>query len=283
MGKRSGKEHSLRLVLAAVIAVAMAMIAMVWAYGSNKDDPGNMGAFLALNLGGLVFVGAAYTFVSEFFLKEHFARQLRMSIDERLKQAELNETILGLGLTAVDEGFELARLWRRMETASEVVVVAMRDSSLFRMYYDQIYQRIVNANARFTIILLDPDGEMIPSVVRKFSDSDEEKLRASIRDTIHTFLKRHIYDRLPDHRKSNLILRLYHDIPVYSAYLFDDEELWYIPYHFRHDYRPIPVFVFKDAEQLRRAEVYKDIAALSSEPALSTLHDFSKGETDGQA
>ncbi len=280
--KRSLDEHSWKLLLAIVIALALAIISMVWAYGSNKAHPGNMPASLALSLGSLVFVGAAYTLASEFFLKRDFVKQLRISIDERLEQTRLNETISGLGLSSVHETFELAQLWRRIEGANAVLIVAMRDSSLFRMYYDQIRQRIANANAKFTVILLNPDGRVIPSVVRKFSDYDEVKLRDSLRDSINTFLKSYIYDKLPGEKKANLVLRLYDDLPVYSAYLFDDEELWYIPYHFRHDYKLIPVFVLKGKEQVRQTEIYKDLSALSSEPALSTVCDLSKGVKLGQ-
>lgn len=274
--KRSLDEHSWKLLLAIVIALALAIISMVWAYGSNKAHPGNMPASLALSLGSLVFVGAAYTLASEFFLKRDFVRQLRISIDERVEQTRLNETISRLGLSSVHETFELAQLWRRMEGANTVLIAAMRDSSLFRMYYDQIRQHIVNNNAKFTVILLDPDGQVIPSVVRKFSDYDEVKLANSIRGTIDTFLKGYIYDKLPDDKKANLVLRLYDDLPVYSAYLFDEEELWYIPYHFRHDYRSIPVFVLTDKERVRQTQIYKDLSALRSD-------DLSKEVKLGQA
>lgn len=263
--RRNEDHHSMKLLLMVTVVLALAIILIIWGCFSNKDQPGNIGALLALNFGGIVCIGAAYALVSEFFLKKDFTRQLRASIDQRLEQTSLNESIIKLGLNSVRENFELSQLWQRIEKANSILIVAMRDSSLFRMYYDKILHRIVNENAKFTVILLDPDGEVITSVVRKFSDIGEDELRTSIRNTKDTFIKGYIYDKLPEDKKANLVLRLYNDVPVYSAYLFDEEELWYIPYHFRHDYRPIPVFILKGNEQLKGSQLYEDLNELKSD------------------
>lgn len=263
--RRNEDHHSMKLLIVATVVLALGIILIIWGCFSNKSQPGNIGALLALNFGGIVCIGAAYTLISEFFLKRDFTRQLRASIDQRLEQTSLNESIIKLGLNSIRENFELSQLWQRIEKANSVLIVAMRDSSLFRMYYDKILHRIVKENAKFTIILLDPDGEVITSVVRKFSDIGEDELRTSIRNTKDTFIKSCIYDKLPEDKKGNLVLRLYDDVPVYSAYLFDEEELWYIPYHFRHDYRPIPVFILKDNEQLKGSQLYEDLNELKSD------------------
>lgn len=263
--RRNEDHHSMKLLIVATVVLALAIILIIWGCFSNKSQPGNIGALLALNFGGIVCIGAAYTLISEFFLKRDFTRQLRASIDQRLEQTSLNESIIKLGLNSIRENFELSQLWQRIEKANSILIVAMRDSSLFRMYYDKILHRIVNENAKFTIILLDPDGEVITSVVRKFSDIEEDELRTSIRNTKDTFIKGCIYDKLPEEKKGNLVLRLYDDVPVYSAYVFDEEELWYVPYHFRHDYRPIPVFILKDNEQLKGSQLYEDLNELKSD------------------
>ncbi|MFZ0739709.1 MAG: hypothetical protein WAM96_21620 [Candidatus Acidiferrales bacterium] len=45
--------------------------------------------------------------------------------------------------------------------------------------------------------------------------------------------------------------------PLYSAYVFDGTELWYVPYHQRKNWQPIPVFIFRG--QIRGLEIFKDI------------------------
>lgn len=263
------------LLLLVTIVFAIGIILIIWGSFSNKDAPGNIGALLALNFGGIAFIGAAYTLVSELFLKRGFARQIRASINQRLEQTGLNDSIVKLGLNCVKENFELSHLWQRIEKANSVLIVAMRNSSFFRMYYDKILDRIMKEDARFTVILLDPDGKVIPSVVKKFSDIDEDQLRTSIRNTIDVFIKGHIFDKLPREKENNLIVRLFDEIPVYSAYLFDEEELWYIPFHFRHDYRPIPVFILKDSERFKKSHLYEDLEELKSD-ALSKEVPFEK-------
>lgn len=259
--------HSYKLLLVASIVLAIAVILIILGCYSQKNNPGNIRALLELNFGGIVFIGAAYSLVSEFFLKKDFAKQLRASIDQRLEKTSLNESIIKLGINCIRKDFALSELWQRIENANSVLIVAMRDSSLFRGYYDKILQKIKDGNTKFTIILLNPEGQIIPSIVKKFSGMKEDELRESIRNTINTFIKSCICDKLPEDKKQNLTLRLYDEVPVYSAYLFDNEELWYIPYHFRHDYRSIPVFILKDNEQgaIKESELYKDLYMLNSD------------------
>lgn len=272
---KNSNHHSMVLLLVATIVFAVGIVLIIWGSFSNKAEPGNVGALLALNFGGITFIGAAYTLISELLLKRDFARQLRASIDQRLEQTSLNDSIIKLGLNSVRENFELSHLWQRIEKANSVLSVTMRNSSFFRAYYDKILDRIIKEDAKFTFIMLDSNGKVISSVVKKFSGIDEDELRTSIQSTIDTFIKGYIFDKLPAEKKNNLIVRVFDEIPVYSAYLFDEEELWYIPFHFRHDYRPIPVFILKDSEQLKKSQLYEDLKELKSD-ALSNEVSFEK-------
>lgn len=105
---------------------------------------------------------------------------------------------------------------------------------------------------------------MIHSGVRKFSNMNIEGLRANLKDAIDTFLKGHIYQNLTPEKKGNLVARLYDDLPVYPAYVLAEDELWCIPYHFRHDCRPIPVFVLKDKERIKDRKLYQDLKEVKS-------------------
>jgi len=67
-----------------------------------------------------------------------------------------------------------------------------------------------------------------------------------------------------------LTVRLSDKYPLYSAYLFDNIELWYIPYHYRKNWHPIPVFVYR--RNISGLEVYKDLEDLFGTAA----YDMSK-------
>lgn len=257
--------HSVKLLIAAIVAAFIGVVFLFLAYIFDKNGSPSWIVFVLSNLGVLLIFGAGYTFISEFFLKRDFAKQLRVSIDQRLEQTRLNDSILNLGLSSAQETFEQSRLWRRIEKANSIIMVVMRSCGFFRTYYDQIYQMIKDENKTFTIVLLDPKGETIHAVVKKFSDTDEEGLKSSITINIESIIKGKIYDRLPPEKKGNLVVRSFDEIPVYSAYLFDNNELWYIPFHYRHDRRPIPVFVLK-GEKLINSQLYQDFSKLITTP-----------------
>ena len=237
------KLHYYKIAIAAVFFAAAGIVLMIFAAFSNQDHPGNLPAFLALNGGALLIIGGLYGFVSELFLKRDFANQLQASIDSKLQNMVLHESLLNMGLESVDQTFEESKLVRRLLAAQNTLIVAMRSGRLFRQHYDEIRGHIETDNAKLDIVLLDPSSNVVQCVSPKFSDHDEDKLRRSSADAINVFLKREIYDKLTSGRRENLNLFFSGEIPVYSAYVFDDEELWYIPYHFRRDYRPIPVFI----------------------------------------
>ena len=264
--------HFLLIIFFAILAFLIGVFLIIVGYFLNKDIPGNIWAFLALNLGALVSMGSAYTLLSELILKKDFAKQLRASIDQNLEQTELNKSILKLGLHSV-RNFEKSDLWQRIEKSDSVVMVAMRNNSFFKTYCNDLLNKIRNDNAKLTFILLDPDSSVIPSLVKKFSDLDESGLRETIRATINIFIRDNIYKKLPADKRNNLIVRKFDEMPVYSAYIFDNEELWYIPFHYRHDYKPIPMFILKGREIIKKSQLFKDLLELQSD-SLSTEEKF---------
>ena len=87
----------------------------------------------------------------------------------------------------------------------------------------------------------------------KFSDySDPRELAESIRRVVNVWLKQEMYGKLTSDAQMRLRVLLIDKYPLYSAYVFDQRELWYIPYHHRNNHQPIPTFVLGRNSLVRR-------------------------------
>ena len=259
-------SHSAWLVWLATVALLIGSGFLFLAYVSETNNWPSWVVFFLSNLGILFVFGAGYTLVSEYFLKKNFAKQVRVSIDKKLEQIRLSENIRNLGLIGAHEQFNDSQLWSRIKDADSVVMVVMRSKTFFMTYNNHIRNAIIDQNKKFTFIILNPEGDTIPVVLKKFTGDTEETLRKSIKDSIDIWLTQQIYRKLPPEKKANMHIRVFDEIPVNSAYLFDDNEIWYIPLHYRHDRQIIPVFIFKAEKDLRFTEIYQDLEKLSCEP-----------------
>ena len=265
-------KHDYKLITVAVVFIFIGIILIVLSYYSNRDNPGNIRAFLYLNLGSLSVIGAAYNLVNDLFLKRNFARQIRLSIDNKLARISLDETIQKFGLHAIQHVFSKEALINRITSSSRVLMMIMRNAEFFRYYCPEIRERIMRNDLRLTILMLSHSSQAISLLTRKFKDASKEALSASIKDVINIFIRGQIYDKLPEKCKNNLRLHLFDQFPVYSAYIFDDEEVWFVPYYFRSFKRPVPVFVLRGRSLVQENEIYRDIKEMQDH--ISTPHDL---------
>lgn len=255
-------RHNYKLVIAAIVFICIGIISILAGYFSNRASPGNIRAFLFLNLGSLSTIGAAYNLVSELYLKRNFADQIRKSIDCKLERLSFDESISTFGLHSIQEVYSKEKLLARMSSSSSVLMIVMRSHGFFSHYCPEIREFITNNNLYLTVIMLDPESQVMSLLGSRFANMTQERLIETSGMVINGLIKDEIHDRLDEEFRGNIELRLSDRYPVYSCYLFDDEEIWLIPYFFRSERRPVPVFVFKGRELIRRNEIYKDIMAM---------------------
>lgn len=220
-------------------------------------------SYFLTNFGGLLVFTTAYTFIQEFFLKKEFSREIQGRIDEKLKSIELDTSIRNSGLVEVHERFTDEKLLQRLTSAKSVKMVVMRNNSFFRAYHGELRTRIIEGKLSLDIVLPNPRNlQLTEQLYTRFSDQKSGKdLARSIGNSFDTWLRGGIWERLEtENQKTRLKVYLSDKYPLYSAYIFDENELWYIPYHHRRDWRPIPVFVFLG--QIRRLEIFADIQDL---------------------
>jgi hypothetical protein len=219
----------------AALAVAIGLIFLTLGYfwGKPGVDQRPFCSFLAINLGGLFVFTASYTFFSEHWLKEDFARTLSSSIDEKLRTIRLHQSITDSGLSEVFEHFNSEELLRRIESASEVSMIVMRSSSFFRANHANLRERLAAGTLRLQVCLPDPRAhDLMDLLCRRYSDHPTATALAhSLLQCVNVWLREQIWAKLTSaEERGRLIVRLHASCPLYSAYLFDNRELWYIPY-----------------------------------------------------
>jgi hypothetical protein len=153
-------------------------------------------------------------------------------------------------------------------------MLILRSSGFFSAKYSQLKSRMEEGKSEFTLRVLLPNPcniDLMTLMSAKFTDANTpQKLAESIANVVNSWLKASIYDKLRADRKGRVTVFFIDKYPLYSAYLFDHKEFWYIPYHHRNDHQDIPVFVFQT--DFEGTEVFRDFDQLLSE---ATAHDLS--------
>ena len=227
-------------------------------------------SYLCTNLGGLLVFGASYTLISEAFLRREFAKEMRRAIDDRFRQSRINHTIIDSGLVKILPSFSHYELHDRVERAQSVRMIVIKNYIYFREYREPLRERIREGQLNLEVLMPDPrDRDGVAVTARRYEEFNGVGLAASIAGCVDVWLKERIFDELPDDSKGRLSLHLSRQNPLYSAYLFDREELWYIPYHCRMGRHAIPVFVYRGIDE--SLPIYRDVLDLFR---TATKHDL---------
>ena len=216
---------------------------------------------MATNFGGLFVFVASYTLISEGYLKKSFSLELNSSIKAELEKIKENHSISESELPNIIPRFSSKLLHERVSKSENVKMVVVKNMIYFRENYESIREKIADNNLNLDILIPDPNDKALMEVItRRYDEYSEDQLAVSIFHYFRTWLKNKVYDKVPNNAKANIQIYLTQQHPPYSAYLFDNDELWYIPYHSRPGRHSIPIFVFKNLNN--SPKIYKDIIEL---------------------
>jgi hypothetical protein len=248
-------------------SILLGALLLVLAYNYDKVHP--FASFLLLQLGGLLIFSAGYTALSDYFVRKNFENQVRTAIEF----VRLDQSIKDSGLMKITQKFSQDELERSMRESSSVLMLVIRSDGFFSSSHEQLQQRMQLGNLRLTVMLPNPcNFELMALMSAKFSDlRDPRKLAETIQRVVNAWLKQEMYENLATERRSQLQVFLVDKYPLYSAYVFDQREFWYIPYHHRNNHQPLSTYVF--GKGFDQTEVYKDLMALQKE---SKPHDLSQ-------
>jgi len=145
----------------------------------------------------------------------------------------------------------------RLEHARRLRMLVMRSNHWFEAHQEWLMQRLMEGKLAIEILLPEPSNDNLITQLRSmYADLTSSALAQSIRAVIARLLL--MRAALPADRKDTLRIATHEYYPPYSAYLFDEDELWYIPYH--RKVGQLPVFVY--SKPLNGLAVYEDFRTL---------------------
>ena len=136
-------------------------------------------------------------------------------------------------------------------------MLIMRSSRWFSARQDWLVQRIGEGKLQLEVLMPEPSNQnLITQLQSMYDNINASALAQSIRSVIGRLLE--MRSKLPPGREDGLRIATHEYYPPYSAYLFDDDEFWYIPYHRKPAI--LPVFVYRG--RLQDLTVSADFQAL---------------------
>src|SRR2546427_8241331 len=125
-------------------------------------------------------------------------------------------------------------------------MLVMRNDKFFNANHEEFRARIAAGQLAPEVMLPNPQNAgLMALMATKYSDlPDAQSLGRSIANTANTWLREQVWAKCAP-QQARFTLRLIDKYPLYSAYLFDNREMWYIPYHHRQNWHPIPVFIYR--------------------------------------
>jgi hypothetical protein len=261
------KYHTIIITLAFLSFGVVCLIFGYFTDPAHTNKPYPFVSFLLQQIGAIALFTGVYTSISDYFVRKNFEKQIGEAIDF----VRLDQSIRDFGLSQVRPKFSWDDTKERIRQSSSVRMIVLRSNTFFEGNYEKLLDRLHDGSLLLTVVFPNPNNfALISLLARKFTNlSRPEQLAESIVSVINVWLKRQIYDLLPPERRAGLRVLLVDKYPLYSAYLFDQGEFWYVPYHYRNDHQDLPVFVFR--EEFDQSEIYRDFASLLAQ---ATQHDL---------
>lgn len=254
-------EYFTRIKISTIIVAAVGILMVISSFKLIPGATSSLISYLLLNLGGLFIFGGTYTFISELYLRKKYTVQMESMLSNALKELTFCQNVFDYGMHDVIKVYTNNKLIERIKKSKEVKMVVIRNASFFEYYSPELKDLIINNGFKLELFFLNPESDVLPVVSKRFLDASKDDLADKTKHLVQDIKKR-IYDELPDGLKGNIQLSYYELYPAYSAYLFDNHEMWFVPYFFRQEKRPVPIFIFSDQTKIESTEIYKDIEAV---------------------
>jgi len=166
----------------------------------------------------------------------------------------------GVPVPHVEAAFSDDQMLERLKSSTSVRMLVMRSESFFRKQAASLLLWMEQRRLRVEVLLPDPNNKVLMEQLQTVYNIDALALGTSIVRVVN-LLRDQIYNKLTDQRL--LSISFHQCYPVYSAYLFDEQELWYFPYHYRANAPDkAPIFIYPHATEL---SVYKDFKSMPSQ------------------
>lgn len=259
------QEH---LVAAMIIAVLVGLILLGVSFFlfSSKNPWSQIAGYIVANVGVLSLFASTYTLYSERVLRRDFIAEVKASVRGEVAPICVTNEMLKTGFVGAHPCYSEDKLIERISSARRLTIVAMRHEGFFTSQAGKLRSLLLANQLELTVVLPDPrDKELIQGLTRRYTSPETPiQLAESIARVVNHWLLNKVVGGDKSIR-SRVHIYLHRRFPTYSAYVFDGQEIWYIPYHTRVDRQNIPVLVLNSHQNgIAKKELLLDIEDLCS-------------------
>ena len=260
-----------RTIIITLAFLATGVLLLVFGYYTDPaHNPSHSFPFLSFllqQMGAVAIFSGVYTSVTDHFVRKNFEKQVKEAVDF----VRLDQSIRDFGIAQIRPKFLWEDAIQEISQSSSVQMLVLRSRSFLEGNYARLLRRLQEGSLSITAIFPNPaNAPLIAMLAKKMSTiKSPQELADTIVSVVNILLKGKIYDQLKPEQQSRLKVMFVNKYPLYSAYLFDRKQFWYVPYHYRNDHQDLPVFIF--ASGFDQSEVYRDFDSLLREAVQQDL------------
>lgn len=187
-------------------------------------------------LGSVLIFTIAYTIYSDIKLSSNLVSSVERILLEKLNLADVSKKY---GFYNIVD-FNKKRLLERIEKSKKCEYIVLYSLNFFEHHWESLEGHSQNNSISFFIINPD-DSTSLESLEKSFEGKTKENIKESV-----LCAQSIICTKICKAQKlTNVNLSFVDSIITYSAYIFDDEELWFCPRHSAKGKNEGVVFEFK--------------------------------------
>ncbi|BCS88182.1 hypothetical protein [Pseudodesulfovibrio sediminis] len=234
--------HDSTIVVSALVLLFVGVLLLLLGHCYFK---GTVSVILS-GFASILIFSSAYGFVNELFLKKQFMQTLESAIFKIFRIKEKHDSIVHAGLAEIISYWSQNAIVDRMEIAKKCTILCIHNHDFFKVNYEKII-KMINANMSLDLIVINPDSKFVDACGEKFEGYDREQVAQRITTCIDGILCEKIYLGIEEESRERFkVYTLNHGLG-YSAYLFDDTELWVCPFGCSKSKTTPPVYVYRKA------------------------------------
>ncbi|WP_320173401.1 hypothetical protein [Maridesulfovibrio sp.] len=225
--------YKAKIIVASLLVLLFSLFLL---FLSKYKTDSDVYAWFLSTLAAIFISGSVMSLLSELFFKEQLQKEIN---DTVFNNFEINKSIQEFSLSRIDRRWSIGKTIERILESRDCIVIGLYNKNIVEDCQNELRKHLVKN--KVTMVMIDPEHEnAIAYLDDKFSkDGKLKELIEGVARTSFDFKK-----ELNEHGK-NFIIKKFKYIVTYSAYLFDEKEIWIIPNTSLPEKFFLPVLVFK--------------------------------------
>lgn len=243
-------SYNAKIIITSVTFILISTIVLWCSY----DQSNKILSWFLSTLSAIMISGVALSMLSELFFKENLLKEINSSISDNFL---INKSISEYHLKRIEQKWSLNSTIERICTSKKCIIFGIFNSQILKNCQTEIIDHINNGN-ELTLVVLDKNKkESVEYLKSKFLRIDSVDHELEIVSQLFNDLSCAV------NCTDKFNLKTYDYVLTYSAYVFDDEEIWLIFNSSQSKPNFLPVLIFQgEKHQIQNSPFYKELFAV---------------------